>query len=564
MSLAFVTGFTGSSLFSVDRKTTSPNIMTMPAPRSLSRVLIGCNSLLLRSLIYVFYNKNTILYSNSRLTKTVKFVIINKELVKNKKNMSAEAAPLQPSSPTQNPPQQRGAEQLGFLHEQQFPARAEEELAARAIDPEVLDHSTEQIAELGIAINPAAAPVSRFHGGIKHYSLLDQADKQAISESDNPLITLWGLTRLRGDEEQREHRVGTKDRHRLGVVSQEHELALLAGLGMVHGTQFEGLTEAIRQGKFVPNRAVSDSETGDTMFLDRDLGLDGYVFADFGRPHMHRKNSSPVVEVIFDLQAFSQPGAFATEKDIADTSGVEEYLKTVVEPEYFLEAAQLKLQTTVADRPGNDTVFGHKLTADQFAAGVDGNVNSLGNPNFSTWEMKIPEVATDYVKRIIFRKPEQYEAFVAEFGDTFPVQLVKPEEEVKYFDQAEVDQNEEKIARANATAFHEEATAKLNEMPDDAKEVVEVALMPVEGTLSLLHLERKFASGLMASLSADSPQDLQALVAKEPIAYIPGLEGVSPQEITDKQGRFMKVKVERTKAKRGPARFIEEPVLVKI
>lgn len=237
-------------------------------------------------------------------------------------------------------------------------------------------------------------------------------------------------------------------------------------MGLVHGTNYDALVNALNYGAFKSNRNINDSGKGNTHFFDRDLGLDNYVFSDYGHPHAYRRKNPSEVEVVFDLSAFEEPGSFATEKDIADCGGVKEYLSTAAENDYFLEAVQQKLATTVAALPGADIIFGHHLSASEFASGVDGNPNTLGTNNFSTWEVKIPSIDVDKIRKVIFHDQDQYNEFIAQHGSTYNVEYVPIGEKPAYYDKEDVVSNEEGMASRSAQQFDEEIKAKLAEIPE--------------------------------------------------------------------------------------------------
>lgn len=453
---------------------------------------------------------------------------------------------------------------VGFKTGQEFGVRAQEKLAQRDVPADGVAAAAEQLAGIGVDISPAAAPLGHGREGIAGFDMLSEADKAAIRDSASPLMTLWGLTGLRRREYRETHPPMTSAkteymRRQADPTRLDHELAILGSLGLVHSTSLEGLMGALERGAFVPNREISDDRQGNTLHTDRDLGLDGYVFADYGRPHAYRRHFPAPVEVVFDLTAMHQPGSFATEQDIADTS-LPKYMQTIAEPDYFLEAVQLKLSQTVAAIPGNDIIFGTKLDAKQFADGVDGDPNTLGTNNFSTWEVKMPVVGTDKIKKLIFRSEAAFAAFQERYGDAFPAEFVAPDKIPQYYDEQDVAANEIKLAEARAQAFHEVMSAQLAALPAEDKEVVYAAVQPSYKTAEI-RLEQDFGS--LAYLEAATEEALQELVrAKRGQAPHPLLqEGAAPFPITNDEGQYTVIQVERAKGKHHLRRLLGDPRL---
>jgi hypothetical protein len=467
--------------------------------------------------------------------------------------MSEQTLPSSVVQPQFSPSQV--AETLGFKVGQNFSERASQELAERPLDDRAVGLATEQLAGLGLNIDPKVIPLDG--QGIRAVELFTDQDKAAIRDSDEPIIALWSTVNLRSAESRRPHSVG-REKDRLSRSHQEQEIAVLAAMGMVHGTKLSSLTQALDQGVFLPNREIKDSYEGNTNLTDRDMGLDAYVFADFARPNALRRHTPPEVEVVFDLEAFMAPGSFATTDDIADCEDIEGYMRGVVQPSQFLEAAQVKLDSTIAAVPNADTTFGRKLRAKEFIAGVDGDPTQHGKNLFSTWEMKMPSVQAAHVKKIVFRDPGKFQEFKQRYGDAFKAELVAPDEEPVYYDPDELSHSQKELAEVHAAEHHLYLTEQLAALPDEQKEVVSVAMRPVTRETDYTGMEKTLSSGELPSISASTPEELGSKIQASPYGYIQGMEDF-PYPLTDKAGQYMVASVERSKADPNLARFLDSP-----
>lgn len=274
-----------------------------------------------------------------------------------------------------------------------------------------------------VVVDPLTIPSSR------SLDKLAQEDWDAVRVHEQPLMALWSKARL-NEVRQNEASTGLKKWHAsLRGDKREHfnETAQLVSLPLLHGTTVDGLRRILSDGKMVSNRVIDEqnraANTGNTNYLDRSLGLDQYVFADFARPHMQRGDQSPVT-VVISPRALFQAGSFVTEKDRADCLTTTEYFKGLSLPEDFYETALRRIRSSesIETRRERGTTFNLPLRVGTFAAGVDSDpvFNGPRPGLFSTWEAKMPEVATDFIEKIIFRSQEELDAFIAEFGTTIP------------------------------------------------------------------------------------------------------------------------------------------------
>lgn len=217
----------------------------------------------------------------------------------------------------------------------------------------------------------------------------------------------------------------------------QEELAQFRNLPLVYGTTFETLLKIMDSGKVLSDRAFrqkmidegKDPEavenwaeaTTHTAEDDRRAGLDNYVFTHFGRPHLARRIYGDV-EILFRPDRFyNDPRSFATEDDFIDVvDGLtrhkteDGYRDQVMQGVggYFLGAVVSKLK-----QEANTSHRGAVLPA--FLSGRTDTHDQYGRTTFSTWEVKVPELTTDEIAKIVFSNLEQMTRFREIYGDRF-------------------------------------------------------------------------------------------------------------------------------------------------
>ncbi|MEI7498591.1 MAG: hypothetical protein WCK11_04925 [Candidatus Falkowbacteria bacterium] len=278
----------------------------------------------------------------------------------------------------------------------------------------------------GIQIKPENCPA---------YALLEEfteKDWTIIRQSSTPELALHAASNFYNIKKHHEKR-GRKS------FSFEDK-ARLQSLPLVHGTTIESLTKIVETGKMISNASAYedsnmdafdfvDAKKGQTNFTDRQLGLDKYVFADFGRPHMYHGQNE--ITLVLSPEAMNTPGTFMTEKDIADCHGkneIKEYLHQSATSEYFYQIAEYRISNTnIAEREvRRDGYYESEITynnIEEFLSGTDGDKNNLGKPTFSTWEVKMPEVSVSLIKKVIVRDEEKFEVIKNKYGELFEVVL---------------------------------------------------------------------------------------------------------------------------------------------
>lgn len=294
------------------------------------------------------------------------------------------------------------------------------------------------------SLNPTSLPDRDYLKGFT------DEDWDDVRQSEYPFIEVWsksGRNQLLAEVARKEHaqQWGAKELGPQFEADRDRDEATLRSLPLLHSTTLEGLEGAIEHGTFVSNRALheqgvdvtgqGDEKTGFTTAEDRELGLDQYVFADFGRPHYLRQ-VAPQAEavVVFAPEAMKTEGTFLTEKDLLDCRrpngdiDYEAYMQSASTPEDFYDIAlptiyMTESRTTYRESPkGMDSKL--PMTLKWFMNGENSDQNdALGNPRFSTWEVKMPEVSTQHIDRIIFRDPTKLESFKAKYGDRFTCML---------------------------------------------------------------------------------------------------------------------------------------------
>lgn len=272
---------------------------------------------------------------------------------------------------------------------------------------------------------------------------MQDEDWDVIRESPMPIVALYAASEFR-------RRPMLNDRFFPPLSVQEE--ALLKSLPLVHSTSVDGFLAAVAHGAILSDRellALGERDpltnltnlAGGTNGVDREMGLDAYVFSDFGRPSVLRAGprQSEVVLVI-EPEAMLRPGSFMTEKDAQDCIDLDPesdmmvdlqaYLRGVSVPEYFYLQAKKTIQSTTIEE--REVKIGHgsyglqvtRNTIDSFANGRDSQrVTMLGVPQFSTYEVKTPSIPIDSVKRVVVKTAETLLKLQTALGDRFDIVL---------------------------------------------------------------------------------------------------------------------------------------------
>lgn len=268
----------------------------------------------------------------------------------------------------------------------------------------------------------------------------NDADWKNIRQSPIPLITLYAAENSKGT-------FGFKEREDAMPIDKLKEDAFIRSLPLVHGTSMEAFLEILKEGKFISNKElykkrskndpknIYENKGENTLSSDRELGLDQFIFADFGRPHMYHRKQKEITLVI-DPAAMNSPGVFMTEKDIADCyseNQTEEYLRGASTPEYFYDSAMKRIINTVIDSKEEKLGRGHYTSpyfvynnVFDFMQGNDGDRDPEGEAHFSTWEVKLPEISADFIKRVIVRDKENFDYLSNNYSDLFEI-IYEPE-----------------------------------------------------------------------------------------------------------------------------------------
>ncbi len=334
---------------------------------------------------------------------------------------------------------------LGLTQDVNFEQAIADHLASES---RCLPHTIEQQQALLDAhsvtgINPSSTPEPH------RLDALTEKDWEAVRDSPSPLLTLYAASNYHYQDQETTFIPAASQypRHRdlrKGYEGQTNE-ALIRSLPLIHGMTADAFTKLIHSGAVMQSNkqrykesdkdalAFHGAGVGATNLADRELGLDQYVFFDFGRPASH--NPQQEVTLVVDQSVIGQPGVFMTEKDIADTYNASEYANGLTTPEYFHETALLRVSNSVASS-GERREGGHYMgyneynTLQDWRAGQDADFDTLDKPHFSTYEVKIPSPPgvqlQSSLRRVIIRDPETFEQLkpVLEqlkqtLGDTF-------------------------------------------------------------------------------------------------------------------------------------------------
>lgn len=382
--------------------------------------------------------------------------------------MSPEIAP--PETPV--PPEgQKAAEQLlGLAEDVKFEDALEQKSKGEFSDAELAKRQS-VFQEHGLDLDP--------HVGPQRLDFLEE-DWTIARSSETPLISLYAADSYRLEAAQAHPRPSRP-------YDSVYAEARLRSLPLIHGTSVEGFLSLVSQDSFASNKGLfkesgqdalsfSEARKGATNLGDRELGLDQYVFADFGRPHRFHQQGE--VTLVIDPSAMEQPGVFMTEKDVADCKDLDEYMRGATTTDYFYDKAGMRISRgRVSSREVREngayrsqTVYN---TVDKFASGQDSDPNTLGEPDFSTWEVKLPEVPIEAIRRVIVRDKETFDRLQAELGDRFDL-VLEPELKPGNFGALEIPGEFERQYAQMIDADYQARAEKMAMLSDDEKEQVVV------------------------------------------------------------------------------------------
>ncbi len=312
---------------------------------------------------------------------------------------------------------------LGQIERRDFPA---EYLRALALEAKRTMDETEfaQRADILSTVLPQGSVDPLTVPDAHKLRSLNEEDWHAVANHEQPIMAIWSKARLHQVriEEKLENEVSQG--RLIGDEQQQfRDISLLASLPLLHGTTSKGLQRILKSGQIYSHRAVNERSRrkirGSTIAWDRELGLDNYVFADFGIPSTYQNINSEVTIAISPL-ALTQSGSFLTEKDIIDCNRVTEYFAGLSLPEDFYETALRCIRSSPSLRTyrENGMELPRYLTVPKFARGdnTDLIIGSSQQRSFSTWEVKIPEVPVEFIDKVIFKDQSQYRRFVAKQG----------------------------------------------------------------------------------------------------------------------------------------------------
>lgn len=294
--------------------------------------------------------------------------------------------------------------------------------------------------ENGLSIELSACP-TRLNEYLPRFSVEDWA---YIKDSMDPIVSLHVVSNYHKNYYERARYVwGQTDKDSvypapyIGTsipATNARELSLLQSLPLIHGTTVANLEKILETGHIKTNREVYEmggkdtatfleTSSQQTLGLDRELGLDRYVFADFGRPHPHHQQSE--VTLVLDPALLQQKGAFVTQDDYADLLGEDDplglYVRTISATPYFYEEALARIRgTTIEEHKDGRSTYTVRNSVSAFANGQNSMPNNMGDVSFATWEVKIPRVPKEGIKKIIFKNQEEYDSFIKKYGDAIP------------------------------------------------------------------------------------------------------------------------------------------------
>lgn len=361
---------------------------------------------------------------------------------------------------------------LGVDRKVAFEAALEERLRYQ-MDSRQIEERNKTLVEHGIAIASNALPPRL------NLASLNDEEWNVAAKSDSPMLTFHAINYLKNQE------IYDQDK-RYSDGEKAYNEARLRSLPLVHGTTEAGLMAILGRGAFVSNRTLyeesgksgldfADSGIGWTTSGDRELGLDNYIFADFARPHMYHSQNE--ITIVIDPSVINQPGAFATEKDIMDANGLEDYAQSAVTPEYFYQAAQKRLAHSVS----SDIDVGRERqvqygTPDKLANGENFDPTNMGSYAFSTWEFKLPEVSSSAIRKLVIRDEATFQRLREQLGTQFEITYepeLKPGNMQSTLEiPGKFDDEYQKLVDAD----YAQRQSQLSYIPDDQKETVVIAM----------------------------------------------------------------------------------------
>ncbi|MEK6951850.1 MAG: hypothetical protein AABX29_02440 [Nanoarchaeota archaeon] len=397
---------------------------------------------------------------------------------------------------------------LGFSHSLSFEEVLVDKLKPK-LDPRVIEEYRELLNKQGILINPENCP--------RNFNFEEFTDKdwEKIRASLTPILTLYSINNFYSNKRLYDRKPYHRD---LDKTTDEIELR---SLPLVHGTTREALEKVLETGRVLTNKEIYKSSKEDpedfhssgigaTTLIDRELGLDQFVFTDFGRPHMYREQQPEIILVI-DPELMNQPGAFVTERDIADCDSLEQYMEGVTTFDNFYEIALQKINSTPIESGWNPSGYGMSTgytywnTVKKFSQGQDSEPNNVGTPSFSTWEVKLPEVKVSAIKRIVVRDRKTYDELRAKYGDKIEFLHVPRFEHNNYNPLRIPGEVQRQFAKKFDINFEERKKA-LDDLSEDEKET-EVLVFSVNGYINPLISERTNPD-LLPSISYETLEDV--------------------------------------------------------
>jgi hypothetical protein len=300
-------------------------------------------------------------------------------------------------------------------------------------DPRDITHNEVALRDQGLDGVVDASDIPRIFVGN-----FTPRQRDRIAHSSCPALTIHSIINATNVNQWFDH-----SRYNVNFQFSEKENSryaqeyLIVGMPLVQSTSTDAFVAAMQEGKFVSNRLLeergvdlsSDGHTGMTMLKDRELGLNNYVFMDFGRPRTDRLQYQSEVVVVFSQDAMQQPGTFITEQDILDcwktdnngklVTDFDKYLQGFYYPDDFLKIVGKRLAyEDVYEEGASVNARDHNLGLHKFLAGKDGGSNGSPRPSFTGWEVKIPEVSTNFIEKVIVRDKDTYTMLTERFGDS--------------------------------------------------------------------------------------------------------------------------------------------------
>lgn len=317
-------------------------------------------------------------------------------------------------------------------------------LLMREVAGESAEAIAQRLAEASVEIDARTIPEY-----LKPEELTEE-DIRLLRESPTPLITLYGIANAYHVRHDGTGWKVVEDKKKLVDRGNIYEDAKLRSLPLVHGTSLDGLRTIMANGGMVSNREVYEQSGGDaqafiegkigaTNLWDRKVGLDRYVFADFARPSRYRLASE--VEIVIDPSAMDQPGTFLTEQDYQDCddahdnpqNAMRDYMRGAQIPERFYKAARERILIAPIGEREYSSGGAYRLevfynTIDKFKDGQDmipRPMNPILPYKLSTWEVKLPSVSADSIRRVVVHSQAVYDQVVEEFGDAVEIVLAE-------------------------------------------------------------------------------------------------------------------------------------------